>query len=172
MKQYRFYWIPMLILALLFTACSPAKPLVEPNESTQPPAVVESKPETQPQSSPAEGESIALSMEIIIGNRNFSATLYDNETARAFQKQLPLTLTMDELNGNEKYHYLSENLPTNSSRPSEIHAGDLMLFGDHCLVLFYESFQTDYSYTTIGRVDDPNGLAMALGNGSVQVTFK
>ena len=47
---------------------------------------------------------------------------------------------MSELNGNEKYFYLESALPTVSEQVEEIHAGDLMLYGDDCLVLFYQSF--------------------------------
>ena len=50
---------------------------------------------------------------ITVGDQDFSAELYDNETTRAWAEQMPMTLSMSELNGNEKYHYFSENLPVN-----------------------------------------------------------
>ena len=108
---------------------------------------------------------------IVVGDKTFSATLYDNAAAKALTAMLPLTMNMNELNGNEKYFYLDKSLPTNSSRPSEIKAGDIMLYGDNCLVLFYESFSTSYTYTPIGHIDDPSELAAALGSGNVQVTI-
>ena len=120
----------------------------------------------------AEEDKNMLKIEIIVGNKSFSATLYDNAAAKALLEMFPMTLNMSELNGNEKYFYLDNNLPTNSSRPSGIEAGDIMLYGNNCLVLFYESFSTSYSYTPLGRIDDPKGLAEALGSGSVQVTFR
>lgn len=122
-------------------------------------------------SAPPEKEENDLRITITAGGRMFSATLYDNETARAFKERLPLTLDMSELNGNEKYYYLPDSLPKNSSSPSRINAGDIMLYGSDCLVIFYESFSTSYSYTPIGKIDDPDGLAAALGSGSVRVNF-
>lgn len=114
----------------------------------------------------------SMNIRILIGDRSFACTLYENETTYAFIEQLPLTITMNELNGNEKYYYLDHSLPTNSSRQEEIHAGDLMLFGNDCLVLFYEDFNTSYSYTAIGYVNEPNQLADVLGRGSIQVVFE
>lgn len=105
------------------------------------------------------------------GGQTFTITLLDNPSARALLKRLPMTVSMEELNGNEKYYYLPESLPTNSLRPGNIHTGDLMLYGSDCLVLFYESFSSGYSYTRLGSVNDPSGLAAALGRGSVEVTF-
>ena len=109
---------------------------------------------------------------IIIGSKTFTATLADSETSEAFAALLPLTVTMNELNGNEKYHYLSSSLPTDSYQPGTIHAGDLMLYGNNCVVLFYETFNTSYSYTRIGAIDDPSDLAQALGAGNVSVRFE
>ena len=110
-------------------------------------------------------------MTITINGQTFHATLYDNETAAALKAKLPLTLNMSELNGNEKYNYLPFSLPTDASNPGQIHAGDLMLYGSDCLVLFYESFPTSYRYTPIGYVNDPSGLVDAVGGGGVQVAF-
>lgn len=109
---------------------------------------------------------------IRIGDKVFAATLSDNATAAAFKKLLPLSVTMTELNGNEKYFRLPTSVPTQESRPSSIRTGDLMLYGSNTLVLFYKSFPTTYSYTRIGRVDDPAGLEGALGSRNVAITFE
>ena len=114
----------------------------------------------------------AQHINVIIGSKTFTATLADSETGEAFADLLPLTITMNELNGNEKYHYLSSSLPTATYQPGTIHAGDLMLYGNNCVVLFYETFNTSYSYTRIGAIDDPSGLASALGSGNVSVRFE
>ncbi len=106
-----------------------------------------------------------------MGGETFRATLADNETAQALAGRLPVTLDMSELNGNEKYAALSEVLPTDASCPGEIHTGDLMLYGDDCLVLFYQDFSTGYSYTRLGALDDPAGLSDAVGTGGVTVTI-
>lgn len=110
-------------------------------------------------------------LKIIIGADEFAATLYDNETVRALKKLLPMTINMNELNGNEKYHYLPDNLTALAERPATIQEGDIMLYGSNCLVLFYKSFSTSYSYTKIGRIENTTGLAAALGSGNVVITF-
>jgi hypothetical protein len=110
-------------------------------------------------------------MRIKIGNSTFTATLYDNSTVTAFKSRLPMTVTMIELNGNEKYFDLPQSLPTNASNPGTIQNGDLLLYGANTLVLFYKTFSTSYRYTRLGRVDDIAGLVAALGSGSVSVTF-
>ena len=83
-----------------------------------------------------------------------------------------MTVNMKELNGNEKYYDLPAPLPESAERIGELHAGDLMLFGSDCLVLFYESFSTSYEYTPLGFLEDPAGLGEALGSGSAEVSFQ
>jgi hypothetical protein len=111
-------------------------------------------------------------LKISIGSDTFNATVYNNETATAFKTRLPLTIDMKELNGNEKYFDLRNSLPANATNPGTVQAGDLMLYGSNTLVLFYKSFSTSYNYTRIARIDNPSGLADALGSGNITVRFE
>ncbi|HEX2541637.1 MAG TPA: cyclophilin-like fold protein [Caldimonas sp.] len=106
-----------------------------------------------------------------VGERRFAITLAANESARALAALLPLTLDMSEHNGNEKYARLARRLPTDASRPGTIRSGDLMLYGSDTLVVFYATFESTYSYTRLGRLDDPTRLAQALGPSDVRVVF-
>ena len=111
-------------------------------------------------------------IEIVINGQGFTASLEDNETSRAFLKLLPLDLDMQELNGNEKYYFLSEPLPSNPQSISTIEAGDVMLYQDDCIVIFYETHSTSYKYTRIGKIEETTALAEAVGKGAVTVDFK
>jgi hypothetical protein len=111
-------------------------------------------------------------MKITIGTTTFIANLLDNPTTQAFKKLWPLTLDMSDLNDNEKYFYLSTILPTKSSFGDNIRAGDIMLYGNNCLVLFYKGFHTTYSYTKLGHIEDISGMIEALGTGNVKIKFE
>ena len=84
-------------------------------------------------------------MWMTVGERRFAITLTDNAAARAFVAQLPLTLNMSELNGNERHADLPKALPADASRPGTIRNGDLMLYGTDTLVVFYLTFNSSYS---------------------------
>lgn len=111
-------------------------------------------------------------MKITVGTAVFTATLYDNPSATAFKALFPLTINMAELNNNEKYVDLPNPLPTNASIGGDIKVGDIALYGNNTLVLFYKNFNTSYSYTKLGCIDNPTGLATALGSGNVVVKFE
>ena len=168
------------VLSLLFIACGmaegqPAIPEAagDPPSAQQEPASAPDEPTAPENPTTDETEDTAMpKLQIEAGGQTFTATLLDNSAARALLDCLPMTVSMTELNGNEKYYYMSDSLPVNSQRPGNIHAGDLMLYGSDCLVLFYESFSSGYSYTRLGSIDDPSGLAAALGGGNVEVTFQ
>lgn len=114
---------------------------------------------------------ISNKITININGVDFTVTLEDNETTRELVNRLPLNIEMNELNGNEKYYYFDESFPSNSSRIEIIEKGDIMLYGSDCLVLFYESFNTSYSYTRIGKLDNPSLLDDVIGKDSVRVTI-
>ncbi len=117
---------------------------------------------------PEESEKVmAKTIKVIIDNKIYTATLEENETTKQFLNMLPKECKMNELNGNEKYCYLDNTLPTKEYSPKQIEAGDIMLFGNNCLVVFYKSFTTSYSYTKIGHIDNlPD-----LGNGNIYIKF-
>jgi hypothetical protein len=103
----------------------------------------------------------------------FGATIDEGAAGQALLAQLPLTLAMDELHGNEKYCYTGQPFGGEAQTPATIEAGDLMVFGSDCLVLFYESFaNSGWSYQRVGRIDDPTGLADACGSGAATVSFE
>lgn len=114
----------------------------------------------------------SMNLKMTVGSNVFTATLYNNTTATAFKAKLPMTINMGELNGNEKYFDLSVNLPVNASNSGTIQTGDLMLYGSNTLVLFYKTFSSSYSYTKLGRINDTQGLAAAVGSGNVTIRFE
>ena len=149
--------LPLLLLALCAVpatrAAGPAAPTAAPDAALAAKRSEESR------------------MWMTIGERRFAITLADTEAARAFVAMLPLTLDMEELNGNEKKKELPSPLPTDASRPGTIRNGDLFLWGSRTVVVFYLSFESPYAYTRLGRVDDPSGLPLSLGRNDVRVVF-
>jgi len=110
-------------------------------------------------------------MHVVIKTRTFQVELEANATVDALKSLLPMKLQMEDLNANEKFCYLNKALPTSSVHPQKIHAGDIMLYGNNCIVIFYKTFTTSYAYTKIGRVKNLEGLEGILGKGDVDVEF-
>lgn len=53
-----------------------------------------------------EGETVGK-IQLLINGKTFVVTMEHTEAAQALTAMLPMTIEMEELNGNEKYHYLS-----------------------------------------------------------------
>ncbi len=114
-----------------------------------------------------EKENEMAKIYVKINDEKLEMNLEENSTTSALTKLLPLDIAMNDLNKNEKYAYLDDSLPTNAYSPKHIEAGDVMLFGDNCLVIFYKSFDTSYSYSKIGHI---NNLP-ELSDGSIIVNL-
>ena len=152
MKHYIITIFAMLALSVGSASCSEDEPLQGTGQQTTP---NNGNNNSGNNNNNNENVPVSNNLKITIGSASFNATLESNETAKEFKKLLPLTVNMSELNGNEKLFYLQNSLPTAS-----------------CVVLFYESFSTSYTYTRLGRITNPSGLASAVGAGSVNVTFE
>ena len=114
-----------------------------------------------------ENEVKVSEIKVTIEDKTYTLKLENNNTAEEFANLLPQEFTMSELNGNEKYFYMDKSLNTNSYNPKHINKGDVMLYEKNCLVIFYKSFDTSYSYTKIGHIDDLENI----GNESITVKF-
>lgn len=117
-------------------------------------------------------ENVTMNYTITINNEVFELILDDNTTVDAFKQLLPLTITLQDLYGNEKYASLSSNLVMNNQRVNNIEVGDVMLYGSDGLVIFYDNFETIYSYSRIGKIKDTNRLLDVIGAGSITVTIQ
>ena len=145
MKKQSKSLLGLLIGVIVLIGCMLAGPCMAKNNSTQ--------------------------INIEIGKKTFKATLYNNKTSSALLKKFPLSCKMSELNGNEKYKYLLSELPTNKKKVKRIKAGDIMLYGSDCLVVFYKSHKTSYKYTKVGHINNTSGLKKAVGKGKVKMKF-
>lgn len=173
MRRWGLVLAALMLSLSVFTSCT--GPTAQEQQPSHPAASSQSTPLPSPsgaESTPvAEAQEQELSVTLTANGQEFEAVIYDNPSARAFIQLLPLSAEMEELNGNEKYYYFEDPLPADSQAMQSIQAGDLMLYGDDCFVLFYEDFETPYSYTPLGKIQNPEGLKEALGTGNIQVAL-
>lgn len=120
-----------------------------------------------------EAEETMTDIKVTVNGSVFDTKIYnDSPCAQQLLSKFPLTVTMSELNGNEKYYRFSESFPSNPENVESINTGDIMLYQSDYFVLFYETHNTSYTYTRIGYIADTTGLKEAVGTGNPTVTFE
>ena len=117
------------------------------------------------------GEAMSKRIKLNISQQEYEAVLEDNPATRHLMAKFPMTLEMEELNGNEKFYQFAESFPAADEEIGQIYTGDIMLFAGHYVVIFYKDFPSHYRYTRLGRIEKPQGLAEAVGTGNVAVSF-
>lgn len=173
-----------ILCVITLTGCAsntpPSFATAEPPASTAEASPTPPEATATPSPAPTATEALAQSLDtsalpavnIRVGSRDFTATLRDNDSARAIVQAMPFTLQMDDFSSQEKVTSLSIALPSAQAiTPSTINAGDIYLWSGNNLVLFYTTFPNSYSYVPVGYVNDVTGLRDALGRGTVEVTF-
>lgn len=148
------------------SAAEDEKPMTDTDETDKDDSVKEESGDTD------NTEETTVKLKITVNGKVFFAELNDSAASRELCEKLPITVDMTELNGNEKYYYLPDKLTRDDKKAGRIEVGDIMLYSGNCLVLFYDSFSTVYSYTPLGKITDTTGLKDALGKGNVTVSFE
>lgn len=164
-KQILCLFLSLILLSFL-TSCKNTEKSMPMDENSENKSSLNTDSVSEP-----DGKESAASLNIEVGDQSFVIILYDNPSTQALLELLPLDLDMSEMNGNEKYFSLPDVLPTDSKNVESIQQGDFMLYGDNCLVLFYKDFSTSYRYTPLGRIDNPEGFAAAVGGSDVRIKF-
>jgi len=116
------------------------------------------------------------SMKIIVkvGDKALTATLIDSKTAKDFVSLLPLTLTMNDLFGREKFGHLPRPISTEGKRTHTYEVGDIAYWSPGPDVAIY--YRNDGEkipepgIIVIGKID--SGVAALDVAGSVKVTIE
>ena len=114
-----FLFPVMLLFALTITACSNSPNGFEEPETEQPKTPENDGDEDN------KPEDNSMKIKITVGNREVTATMKDNVTARDFLSRLPIEVTMNDYAGAEKIFYLNLHstqkvLPKDILHPVEI----------------------------------------------------
>lgn len=79
-----------------------------------------------------------MKIKINIGGKVLTATLADNATARDFVSLLPLSVSMNDLFGREKYSDLPKALSGDGPRKNRYEVGDVAYWSpDHQFAVYY-----------------------------------
>jgi hypothetical protein len=122
----------------------------------------------------AAGRSHDVKINIRIAGKTLSATLADNATARDFVALLPLSLSMGDLFGREKYGNLPRALSENGPRRRYYELGDIAYWSpSHDVAIYYrvggEEIPTP-GIIPIGKID--SGIEAFNVPDSVRVTIE
>src|SRR5213080_1327446 len=116
----------------------------------------------------------AMKIRLKVGNKVLTATLADNKTARDFVSLLPLTLTMNDLFGREKYARLPRAISQEGKRTHTYQIGDLAYWSpSHDVAVYYRQDGEkipEPGIIVIGKID--SGVAALDVAGSVKITIE
>ena len=142
-----------------------------PTTRAQVAAVLQRLSDTQPGTSPSEGEETML--HITVNGTTLTATLANNSSAEAFRELLangPCTIQMSDYGNFEKVGPLGQGLPTNNQQITT-EAGDIILYQGNQITIYYD--RNSWNFTRLGKINGVTSqqLRDILGSGDVSVTF-
>jgi hypothetical protein len=115
-----------------------------------------------------------MKINITIGGKLLTATLADNATAQEFVSVLPLSVSMNDLFGREKYGDVPKALSESGPRRNRYEVGDIAYWSpDHQFAIYYhqdgESIPSP-GIIPIAKID--RGVEAFNVSGSVKVTIE
>ena len=122
-------------------------------------------------SSSQQEEGGTAAMQLMINGVSVAVEWEDNDSVKALQGLLPLTVEMHRYGGFEQVGGLGQALPRNDKRITT-KAGDIVLYSGNQIVIFYGS--NTWAYTKLGRITDKTSsqLADLLGDSDATITIE
>ncbi len=158
----------IMIIVSVFTGCG--KKETEPDQPKQTEAsTVQGSQETE---QTTETEKEMTEMKMSINGTNVAVAWEDNESVEALRELASkgLEITMSMYGGFEQVGPIGQDLPANDEQMTT-EAGDIVLYSENQLVVFYGS--NSWDYTRLGHVTDKTAEEMEelLGSGDVTITI-
>ena len=115
-----------------------------------------------------------MKIKLAIKDRVLTATLKDNKTAQDFVSLLPVTLTMNDLFGREKFGHLPRAISERGARMHSYEVGQIVYWspGPDLAIFYRDDHQAipDPGIIVIGKLD--SGVEALNVDGSVKVTIE
>ena len=115
-----------------------------------------------------------MKIRLKVGNKVLTATLADNKTARDFVSLLPLTLTMNDLFGREKFGHLPRAISEEGKRTHTYEIGEIAYWspGPDVAIFYRHDGQRipNPGIILMGKLD--SGAEALDAPGSVRVRFE
>src|SRR5882724_8497193 len=116
----------------------------------------------------------AMKIKVTVGDSDLTATLVDSETTRDFVSMLPLTLTMNDLFGREKFGHLPRAISEGGKRTRTYEVGDVIYWspGPDVAMFYRQDGQSIPSpgIIVMGKID--SGVEALNVAGSMKVTIE
>lgn len=121
----------------------------------------------------AQEKEMTMNASVSIGTKSYSVTAEDNDAAKAFFGRLPISITMNEWAGNSEYYAkLSKKINTDGIKsPSAFETGDIAIYNNTSLVIFYADTKNTAGYAKIGHIVEAEGVKDALKAAKGKVIF-
>jgi hypothetical protein len=115
----------------------------------------------------------AMKLRLKVKDKEITVTLIDSETTRDFVSLLPLTLTMDDLFGREKFGHLPRAISQGGKRTHTYEAGDVIYWspGPDVAIFYRHDGQSipPPGIIVLGKIE--SGMDVLNVPGSVMVTI-
>ncbi|WP_018118067.1 cyclophilin-like fold protein [Corynebacterium mastitidis] len=112
-------------------------------------------------------------MILTAGEKRFEVSWEDNLAVRWLARHSPVEVVAEDYAGQEKVGRLHCSLPASvldSSTPNRVRVGELYLYGDRHVVLFYVSKPNRWGgYTRLGRVREASEVAGLKDSGRLRL---
>lgn len=114
-----------------------------------------------------------MKIRLRIGNRPLTGTLIDSKTAQDFVSLLPITLTMNDLFGREKFAHLPQAISTEGKRTHTYEVGDIAYWSPGPDVAIYYQHDgekiTNPGIIVIGKLDSGVDAFNVPGSAEVKI---